>query len=143
MLLKVMVIRDELLLRRAQAYLANHWRELARRGMPMVMQVVPWAAKRTAAQNRRYWGVIIEQIAEQAWVDGRMWEPEQWHEYFKRKLIGVMELPGGESVGMSSAALSVAGFNDYTDKVEQYAIEMLGCEFDYDRLPAAPLAIAA
>ena len=88
--------------------------------------------KRTKAQNRRYWGNgVLKQIADQATVNGRLYSAETWHEQFKRQFIGVIELPGGEVIGKSSADLTTAEFCEFCDQVEAYAATHLGVTF-YD-----------
>lgn len=78
--------------------------------------------KRRNAQNRRYWAVIHE-IAEQLSTA----DTEAWHEYFKRRFIGVKEisLPDGEivAVGKSSTELSVREFADYMTSIEAWAVD--------------------
>ena len=91
--------------------------------------------KRTASQNRRYWGRgVLAQIAAQATVGGRLYSAEIWHEQFKRMFIGVEELPNGQVVGKSSTGLSTIEFSAFCDQVEAYAASDLGVTF-YD-LPA-------
>lgn len=88
--------------------------------------------KRTSLQNRRYWGNgVLAQIAEQATVNGNLYSTEVWHEQFKRMFIGVEELPNGQVIGKSSAALNTAEFCEFCDKVEAYAATELGVRF-YD-----------
>jgi hypothetical protein len=86
--------------------------------------------KRTAPQNRRYWGRgVLAQIAEQATVAGKLYAAETWHEQFKRQFIGVIELPNGEVVGKSSTDLTTAEFSDFCAEVEAYAVTELGVRF--------------
>jgi hypothetical protein len=88
--------------------------------------------KRTKAQNMRYWGNgVLKQIADQATVNGKRYSAETWHELAKRKFIGVIELPDGQCIGMSSAALSTVEFCEFCDKVEAWAASELGVTF-YD-----------
>lgn len=88
--------------------------------------------KRTPKQNRRYWGNgVLKQVAEQATVGGKLYPAETWHELFKRKFIGVVELPNGEVVGQSSTRLTTAQFCEFSDQVEAYAATQLGVTF-YD-----------
>lgn len=91
--------------------------------------------KRTAPQNRRYWGKgVLAQIAAQAVVSGRLYPAETWHEQFKRQFIGVIELPNGEVIGKSSKELDTAEFSAFCDQVEAYAATELGVTF-YDLAP--------
>lgn len=86
--------------------------------------------QRTSKQNRRYWGGgVLAQIAAQAAPGGKLYAAETWHEMFKRQFIGVIELPNGQVVGMSSAKLSTAEFCDFCTKVEAYAATELGVRF--------------
>lgn len=88
--------------------------------------------KRTKRQNARYWGGgVLKQIAEQAVVNGKLYSAETWHELFKRQFIGVIELPSGEVIGMSSTGLSTSEFCTFSDQVEAYAATELGVFF-YD-----------
>lgn len=91
--------------------------------------------KRTSRQNRRYWGRgVLAQIAEQATSNGKLYSAENWHELFKRKFIGIEELPDGQIIGKSSAKLSTAEFCVFCDQVEAYACADLGVVF-YDLEP--------
>jgi len=86
--------------------------------------------KRTKPQNRRYWGKgVLAQIAEQATVNGKLFAAETWHEQFKRQFIGVIELPNGEVIGMSSTGLSTSEFCEFCTQVEAYAATELGVVF--------------
>lgn len=86
--------------------------------------------KRSTAQNRRYWGRgVLAQVAEQASVNGQRFSAEIWHEQFKRMFIGVIELPNGQVVGMSSADLDTTEFSLFCDQVEAYAASELGVRF--------------
>ena len=92
---------------------------------------------RTGQQNRRYWGKgVLAQIVEQATVNGKQFDAKTWHELFKRKFIGVIELPDGGVRGMSSTELTTSQFCDFSDAVEAYACTALGVTF-YDLEPHA------
>lgn len=87
---------------------------------------------RTKAQNRRYWGNgVLKQIADQAAVNGRLYSAETWHEFMKKKFIGLVELPDGSVIGQSSRDLSTAQFSEFCSQVEAYAATELGVVF-YD-----------
>lgn len=91
--------------------------------------------KRTAPQNRRYWGNgVLAQIAAQAAPGGKLYAAESWHEQFKRMFIGVIELPNGDVIGMSSKTLSTVEFSEFCTKVEAFASTELGVTF-YDLQP--------
>jgi hypothetical protein len=60
------------------------------------------------------------------WIDGKQYSQDAWHEHYKRKFIGIEEIPGGIQ-GISTTTLSVKEFSEYCDKIEYDAIE-LGAE---------------
>lgn len=110
-------------------------RESLQNGKRLVLTVGP--RKRTKPQNRRYWGKgVLAQIAEQATVNGRLFDAETWHEMFKRKFIGVIELPDGGIQGMSSKDLDTSEFAEFCTQVEAFACTDLGVTF-YDLEPRA------
>jgi len=90
-------------------------------GQPMLLTLQTEKEKRRNLQNRRYWA-IVHDISDQLGFDA-----DTWHEYFKRRFIGIRELrmPDGEiiNLGMSSTDLSVAEFGDYMLCVEAWAVE--------------------
>jgi hypothetical protein len=99
------------------------------------MQLEAKRKKRTAKQNRRYWGGgVLKQIAEQAAPNGKLYAAKHWHELFKRMFIGVIELPDGSVIGESSTGLTTSEFCDFSDQVEAYAATELGVVF-YDLEP--------
>ena len=105
----------------------GHWLQAGKR---LVLTVS--LRKRTPKQNRRYWGKgVLAQIADQAAPGGRLYSAETWHQLFKRKFIGVIELPDGGIEGMSSKDLNTAEFCEFCDKVEAFACTDLGVTF-YD-----------
>ena len=109
------------------AFLRGNWRAMADAGKPLQVTVAEYKAKRSGEQNRRYWA-ILNQIAAEAWIDGKQFSADAWHEFAKRKFIGCEETPGGGSVGISTTTLSVSEFSDYTTRVEVYAAQELGLE---------------
>ena len=98
--------------------------------LPIPFRVAAGELGRTPAQNRRYWGRgALSQIAEQATINGQKFSAEAWHEQFKRMFIGIVELPNGQVVGKSSAALGKRKFADFCSEVEAYAATELGVFF--------------
>lgn len=82
----------------------------------------PLKSKRSIDQNKRYWALLRE-IEHAVWVNGRQYDDETWHEYFRRQFIGCNELPDGSLVGISTTKLSVAEFGDYMTRIEHWAAE--------------------
>lgn len=109
------------------SFLKANWKTLANQGRPLAVTVTEYKSKRSIEQNKRYWAVL-QQISEQAFLEGVCYNAEAWHEYFKRMFIGCIDLPDGGSLGQSSTLLTVAEFADYMTKVEVYAASELGVE---------------
>lgn len=104
------------------------------RGEPIRLIVTTDEKKRNAEQNRFYWGVALRDISEQAWVDGKQFDKDTWHEYFAR-MFGVCDeitLPDGEIITRrkSTTQMSVGEFSAYMERVQAWASNNLGVEFD-------------
>ena len=126
-MMQTFVLWDERANRQLQAFLRANWLACAQQGKPLAVTVSEHKARRTSEQNRLLWALLRE-LAATAWVGGRQFTDEAWHEFFKRKFIGHTELPDGSTAGISTTTSSVAEFGDYLDRIRQYAIEELGIE---------------
>lgn len=105
---------------------------MARAGKPLEVSVSEAGAKRSIQQNRRYWQ-LISHIAENAWIDGKQYGKETWHEFFARR-FGIMKeivLPDGEITlrRESTSEMDVETFQNYLLRIEAYAAQELGVEF--------------
>ena len=127
MLLHTFILREEVNANALWSFLKANWRDTAKAGKPLAVTVQEYKAKRTSDQNKYYWRTLNE-IAGQAWVGGKQFSADSWHEFFKRQMIGHEELPHGGTVGISTTSLSVAEFAEYVGKVEAYAATELGVE---------------
>lgn len=125
--LRTFVLRDERNANALWVFLKSNWRALADENRPLAVTVAEHKAKRSVDQNKRYWAILNE-IAEGAWIGGRQFSTEAWHEFFRAKFIGYEETPDGRQIGISTTTLSVAEFGDYMTRVEAYAAAELGIE---------------
>jgi len=91
---------------------------------PFLLTFQKVSERRRNTQNRRYWA-ILHDVSEQLLVNNKVMSVDTWHEWAKRRFIGVREipLPDGEVIilGMSSTELSVAEFSDYMQMIEAWA----------------------
>ena len=126
-MLRTFVLRDDTNAASLWAFLKNNWRPMATNGKPLAVTVAPHKTKRSIEQNRRYW-LILGEIAENGWIDGKRFSTESWAEYFKGKFIGFEETPDGRQIGISTTTLDVAAFADYMTRIEAYAAQELGIE---------------
>lgn len=101
------------------------WREAASVGQPLSVEVKVHKDQRSLEQNKYYWQVL-NQISEQAQP---RFSAEAWHEFFKRKFIGCIDLPMGQVIGMSTTKLNSTEFALYVTQVEAFAVMELGVEF--------------
>lgn len=124
-MIKTFVLRDDVNCRQLYAFLRANWLAMAQAGKPLGVLVAEHKAKRSNPQNRLYWAVLNE-IAASAWVDGKQFSADAWHEHFKRQYIGVEETPGGGQVGISTTSLDVGAFSEYVEHVMHYAASELG-----------------
>lgn len=99
--------------------------------------------KRKSDQNALMFAGPLRDISEQAWLDGRQFSVEIWHEYFKRQLLPETydaELclesyskwaidPAGDRILVGSTTqLTVKGFAEYVEQVTAFGAS-LGVQF--------------
>lgn len=93
-------------------------------------------------QNALYWAGPLADIAEQAFIVGKQYSSEVWHEYFKREYLPDLDddelplmvkegyrkwdyLPNGERVLVGSTTqLTKYGFTAYLQQVEAHGAEL-------------------
>lgn len=126
-MLRTFILRDDMNAAALWAFLKNNWKPMATDGKPLAVTVTPHKAKRSSDQNKRYWAILNE-IAENAWINGQQFSAESWAEFFKGKFIGFEETPDGRRIGISTTTLDVSEFNEYTTRIEVYAAAELGIE---------------
>jgi hypothetical protein len=113
-------------------YVKAHAGAQAAAGAPLVVSIDTYKAKRSGEQNRLL-HALLNDIAEQATVNGKYFSAETWKELVRRKFIGCEEidLPDGSRLerGVSTTALSVGEFTQLIDKVQAWAVTELGVQF--------------
>jgi hypothetical protein len=124
--LQTVVLKDEFSAKRLW-HILKAWKEYADQKQPLEIIITVWKAKRRPVQNRKYWACLNE-LAESAWLDGKQYSADVWHEHFKRTFIGCEEMPDGSQVGISTTTLSVSDFADYLNRIMAYAVSELGVE---------------
>jgi hypothetical protein len=82
-------------------------------------------ATRGNQELKIYWARLRD-IANQAIIEKNQFEPTSWHEYFKRKFIGCLDLPGGQVIGMSTSGYDDQEMKEYRWKVEEFASREFG-----------------
>jgi hypothetical protein len=120
------VIRDALILERMIAFVRGNWNGLAASDKPLTVHVSEYHAKRSLQQNSAYWA-LISQIADEAWIDGRQYPRDVWHEYMRERFLPKVEGPHG-TYPVSTTSLTMKEFSQYIGKVEAHAAMDLGCD---------------
>jgi len=126
-LFRQFVLREEQNAKALYAFLRANWRRMADEGHPIGVTVAEYKSKRSKEQNARYWRMLHD-ISESAWLNGKQYSDEAWHEYFKGKFIGMEEAPDGRLIGLSTTGLDVHEFSDFMMKVEVFSVEELGIQ---------------
>lgn len=109
------------------AFIKANAASMAQQGRPLAVDVREHKAKRSSQANRRYWA-LLRFIAASAWVSGRQYSDEIWHEFFARKFIGHEGLPDGSVKAISTTTLDVGAFGDYMTAIEHLAEHELGID---------------
>jgi hypothetical protein len=126
---RTFILRQAIHAAALHAFLKANAGACAKAGKPLAVDVYEHKAKRSSQANRRYWA-ILRFIAENAWLAGRQFSDECWHEHYKRKFIGLVELPNGGTAGISTTTLDVGAFAEYTRNIELDAATTLGLEME-------------
>jgi hypothetical protein len=111
----------------AWKFIRDNAAEQARIGQPLVVSVDAYVAKRSTQANARYWA-MLDDIAEQAEIEGKRFSRDVWHEFYKDMFAAKQEGPRG-LVAMSTSQMNKTQFQSYTTQIEFHAINELGVEF--------------
>lgn len=113
-------------------YVKAHAGAQAAAGAPLVVSIDTYKAKRSGEQNKLL-HALLNDIAEQATVNGKYFSGETWKELIRRKFIGCEEidLPDGSRLerGISTTTLSVGEFTQLIDQVMAWATTELNVQF--------------
>lgn len=125
-------------------FLKQNAAAMSDQGQPLEVKVTVWKPQASDAQRSLIW-VINEQIAQQAWVRGRKFDAETWHEHAKRELLpeknarGIEKwrvLANGERcLHMSTESLNREEKAEYIDKLLAFA-GSLGVTVEIESQPA-------
>lgn len=127
--MKLFVLREEKNAQCLWDYLKG-WREAAKAGKPLVVEVYPESAKRSTRQNAAYWA-MLHQLAESAWIEGRQHKAETWHHYCAGRFLGYVDGIGGAMVPISTTTLGTTEFSDYMQQIQVFAAFELGIGLDW------------
>nr|DAR66794.1 MAG TPA: protein NinB [Caudoviricetes sp.] len=93
------------------------------------ISIRPYKSKRSTEQNRRLWKIYGE-LADKAWVNGRRYSAETWHEYCKGMFLGyeLKAMPDGSELKtpISTTTLNTAEMTDYQNRLQSWAAGEFG-----------------
>lgn len=94
----------------------------------------PYNSKRSIEQNRRLWKIYGE-LADKAWINGRRYSAETWHEYCKGMFLGyeLKAMPDGTEVKtpISTTTLNTAEMTDYQNRLQAWAAGNFGLIWEF------------
>lgn len=94
----------------------------------------PYNSKRSIEQNRRLWKIYGE-LADKAWVNGRRYSAETWHEYCKGMFLGyeLKAMPDGTELKtpISTTKLNTAEMTDYQNRLQAWAAGNFGLIWEF------------
>lgn len=94
----------------------------------------PYNSKRSIEQNRRLWKIYGE-LADKAWVNGRRYSAETWHEYCKGMFLGyeLKAMPDGTEIKtpISTTTLNTAEMTDYQNRLQAWAASNFGLIWEF------------
>ena len=132
---KTFVLRSAEQWKLLTAFVKANAAAMTERGTPLAVRVYEYAPKASDEQRALIW-VANEQIAQQAWINGRQFDAEVWHSHLKRELLpeessrGAKKwryLPSGErELGMGTEDLDRREKILYIDALLAYAATELG-----------------
>jgi hypothetical protein len=102
------------------------------RGSPLRVIVTEEDADRLDEQIAYYFGIVVQSTAEQAWIGGRQYSKEVWHEQFSQMFLPQKEivLPTGQQVlkrqSIARGHIGVRAMAKFTKEVEAYVTQELG-----------------
>lgn len=101
-------------------------------GRPLRVILTDEDADRLDEQIAFYFGVVVKATTEQAWVAGRQYSKQSWHEYFAEMFLPLIEveLPNGQLItrrqSIARGKIGVRAMAKFTEEVEAYVASELG-----------------
>ena len=116
---------------------------------PLEIIVREEAKERKLSKNALYWAILTE-ISEQAWLHGKQYSKDVWHEYAKKEIMPNMiktkdgeertkwcDSPTGSPVAISTTMLEDECFGNYITALEAFGAG-LGVRFSTPRPRESP-----
>lgn len=121
-------------------FLKQNAGSFADKGAPLRVIVTEEEMDRLDVQIAYYFGPLMAQVTAQAWVEGRQYSKEVWHELFAKMFLPFSEitLPDGEIVikrgSVARGKISLKKMNAFLLQIESYCAQELGVVFEDERV---------
>jgi hypothetical protein len=118
------------------AFVRSNAKPFAEKGTPLRVIVTEEEHDRVDEQIAYYFGVVVKTIAEQAWIGGRQYSKDEWHEELAKRFLPSKELtlPSGEIVikrgSVARGHISFKKMTKFIQEVEAFAASELGVIFE-------------
>jgi hypothetical protein len=123
------LIHNEIIIANVASCIRNNWQAMKAKDEVLEVVLRPYKSSRNLEQNKRL-HAMLQEIANQAWVNGRQYPMEVWKESFKRDYLSVVELPNGMLTANPTHKLNIKECAEFMQKIEAYAVSELGVVFD-------------
>jgi hypothetical protein len=108
----VYVLRNPEIAKRMVAQVKMLAGAAAAAGRPLMVTIEEYGTKRSTQANARYWA-LLEEISEQAYVDGKRFSREAWHTYFREQYAPKEDGPAGLTRKRSARMSRGSNFTQY------------------------------
>ncbi len=126
------------------AVIGSNWQAMQAAGHPLAVRLYEHKERRTQEQQSLMW-IRLGEIADQAWIGGRQYSSEVWHEQMKREYLPDEEGPtkrcrkdyrkwahmpnGDRALIGSTTQLTTFGMAEYLTALMAWAATELGVMF--------------
>ena len=110
-------------------FLNQNYQGVLNSGEVLEVNICIYKSKRNLEQNKRL-HAMLQEIANQVWIDGKQFSMETWKEHFKQMFLGVIELPSGRLMANPTHKLNTKECAEFMQKVEAYAVSEFGVVFE-------------
>lgn len=125
---KQFLIKDHKVINHVHNFLNQNYQGVLNTGEVLEVNICLHKTKRNNEQNKRL-HAMLQNIANQVWIEGKQFSMETWKEHFKQMFLGVTELPNGRLMAHPTHKLNTKECAEFMQKVEAYAVSELGVMF--------------
>ena len=125
---KQFLIKNPHIINNVHSFLSQNYQAVLNNGEVLEVNICLHKSRRNLEQNKRL-HAMLQEIANQVWIDGKQFSMETWKEHFKQMFLGVIELPSGRLMANPTHKLNTKECAEFMQKVEAYAVSELGVIF--------------